>query len=118
MATRRARERSTIVRFVVAGALALVVLFAGAGLASATGTAGRAPGNRAVIAARDSKANLVAASSNRTRGDAWFASLLGAVACAVLGASLLRSIRRPDWRSDLRRLSFRLRAPPRRVVAH
>jgi hypothetical protein len=117
MVTGRARERNTIARFALAGALALVVLFAGAGLASASSAADHSPHNRAVIAARDTKANLVPATSSRSRGDAWFASLVGSVACALLAASLLRSIRY-GWRSDLRQLSFRLRAPPRLLVAH
>ena len=118
MVTGRARERSTIARFAVAAALALVVLCAGAGLASASSRADHATGNRAVITARDTKANLVAGTSSRTRGDAWFASLVGAIASAVLVASRLRSIRSHDWRNDLRQLSFRLRAPPRLFVAH
>lgn len=118
MITGRARERGTIARIAVAGALALVVLFAGAGLESITTTAAPSEAHRAVIVARETKANLVAATTNRGRGNAWFASLLGAVSCAVLGAFLLRTMRRGDFRSDLRQLSFRLRAPPRLLVAN
>ncbi len=105
-------------RFAVAGALALVVLFAGSGLEAATTTADASAVHRAVIVARDTKVNLVAATANRTRGNAFVASLFGAIACAALGAFLLRSIRRSSGRRDLRQLSFRLRAPPRLVVAH
>src|SRR6476619_1098205 len=111
MDTRRARERNRIARFAVAGALALVVLFAGAGLESITAPADTAATHRAVIVGRDAKAILVAATATRTRGSAWVASLLGAIACAALGADLLRSIRRSNCRRDLRQLSFRLRAP-------
>jgi len=118
MITGRARRRGTIARIAVAGALALVVLLAGAGLESVAATAAPSEVHRAVIAARETKANLVAATTTRSRGNAWFASLLGAVSCAVLGAYLLRAVRRRDFRSDLRQLSFRLRAPPRPLVAH
>src|SRR5262249_276707 len=78
MATRRARGRSPIARFALAGALALVVLFAGPGLESVAGPAYAAsPGHRAAITARDAKAAIVAATTGRSRGSAWFASLLG-----------------------------------------
>src|SRR3954471_18689105 len=118
MITERARERGTIARIAIAGALALVVVFAGAGLESVTATAPASEAHRAVIAARESKPNLVAATTTRGRGNAWFASLLGAVSCAVLGAYLFRAVRRRDFRSDIRQLSFRLRAPPRLLVTH
>jgi hypothetical protein len=118
MATGGARERSTVARCAVAGTLVLVVLFAGAGLVSASAPADHSSGNRAVIAARDTKVKVVASPASRTRGHGWFASLVGAIACAVFGASLLRSIRSRDRRSDLRQLSFRLRAPPRPLIAH
>jgi hypothetical protein len=118
MDTRRASERSRITRFAVAGALAVVVLFAGVGLESAASTAGASTAHRAAIVAHESRATLVAATAARTRGSAWVASLAGSIVCAALGAQLLRSIRRGNRRRDLRQLSFRLRAPPRLVVAH
>ncbi len=120
MATRPAREPGTIARVAVVGALALVALLAGARLATATATTtvNRSPDNRAVVAARNTKAGRVAAPSSRTRGDAWFALPLGAITCAALGAWRLGSIRRRDGRRDLRQLAFRLRAPPPLLVAH
>jgi hypothetical protein len=118
MATRTAREPGTIARVAVVGALALVALLAGARLATATTTVNRSPDNRAVIAARNTKAGRVAAPSSRARGDSWFALPLGAITCAVLGAWRLGSIRRLDGRRDLRQLAFRLRAPPALLVVH
>jgi hypothetical protein len=117
MDTGRARERSTVARLVLIGAIALVTLFAGAGLESVTVRTERAVAREA-MAARDTGANLVAAPSTRAPGHAWFASLIGVVAFALLGASRLRAIRSRDRRGSLRRLSFRLRAPPRLLVAH
>jgi hypothetical protein len=111
------RARTRIARLAIAGALAIAALFAGAGLESVTATADASAGHRAVIVARDRKATLVPATMGRNRGNTWFASLLGAVACALLGAYLVRAIGLGSRRHDLRRLSFRLRAPPRLVVA-
>jgi hypothetical protein len=111
MSTRGERSRRPITRFAVAGALALAVLFTGTELQSVTSNAGAAVAHRAVIAP-DAKANPVTATAARAGGTAWVASLLGAVAYAVLGAHLLRSIREGNRRRALRRFSFRLRAPP------
>ena len=111
------RARTRIARLAIAGALAIAVLFAGAGLASVTSTSDASAVHRAVIVARDSKATLVAAPTSRNRGNASLAWLLRAVACALLGAYVLHTFGRCNRRYDLRRLSFRLRAPPRLVVA-
>jgi hypothetical protein len=118
MDARRAQGRGTIARIAIAGALALVVLFAGAGLESISSSIHASDPHRAAVTPRDTKANLVAATTSRTRGNAWYASLLGVVACAALGAQLLRTRHGRGDRRELRRLSHRLRAPPRLLVAH
>ena len=118
MDARRAHGRGTIARIAIAGALAVLVLFGGAGLEAISSTVHATDPHHAAFTARETKANLVAATTSRTRGTAWFASLLSAVACAALGAQLLRSRRDRDNRRYLRRLSHRLRAPPLLVVAH
>jgi hypothetical protein len=118
MEVRRAHGRGTIARIAIAGALAVMVLFGGAGLEAVSATVHASDPHHAAVTARDTKANLVAATTTRTRGIAWFASLIGAVACAALGAQLLRSRRSRNDRRDLRRSSLRLRAPPRLLVAH
>jgi hypothetical protein len=118
MDARRAHGRGTVARIALAGALAVVVLFGGAGLEAISSSVHPSDPHHAAVAARDTKANLVAATTSRTRGNAWYASLLGVVACAALGAQLLRTRRGRDDRRDLRRLSHRLRAPPRLLVAH
>ena len=111
------RARTRITRFAIAGALAIAVLFAGARPESVGSTAAASAVHRAVIVGHDSKATLVPATTGRNRGNAWFASLLGAVACALLGAYLLHAGGLGNRRHDLRRLSFRRRAPPRLLVA-
>ena len=118
MDARRAHGRGTVARIAVAGALAVVVLFGGAGLAAISSTVHAADAHHVAVTARDTKANLVAATTSRTRGVAWFASLLGAIACAAFGAQMLRLRRDRDDRRALRRLSHRLRAPPLLLVAH
>jgi len=112
------RGRGTIARIAITGALAIIVLFGGAGLEAISSTVHSSDPHHAAVTPRDTKANLVAATTSRARGNAWFASLLGAFACAALGAQLLRTGRGRDDRRDLRRLSHRLRAPPRLLVAH
>ena len=118
MEVRRAHGRGTIARLAIAGALAVVVLFGGAGLEAVSAGVHASDPHHAAVTARDTKANLVAATTSRTRGIAWFASLFGAVACAALGVQLLRSRRSRNDRRDPRRCSLRLRAPPHLLVAH
>ena len=118
MEARRALGRGTVARIAIAGALAVVVLFGGGGLSAISSTIQTSDAHRAAVTPRDAKANLVAATTSRTRGNAWFASLLGAIACAALSAQLLRSRRDREDRRGPRRLSHRLRAPPRLLVAH
>jgi hypothetical protein len=118
MDARRAHGRGTIARVAIAGALAVTVLLGGAGLGAISSGVHASDPHHAAVTGRDAKVNLVAATTSRTRGNEWFASLLGAVACAALGAQLLRTRRGRDDRRDLRRLSHRLRAPPRLLVAH
>ena len=118
MDARRAHARGTIARIAIAGALAVIVLFGGAGLEAISSTVHASDPHHAAVTPRDTKVNLVAAVTSRARGNAWFASMLGAFAGTALGAQLLRSRRDRDERRDLRRLSHRLRAPPRLLVAH
>jgi len=118
MDARRAHGRGTIARIAIAGPLAVLVLFGGAGLEAISSTVHATDAHHAAFTARETKANLVAATTSRTRRTAWFASLLSAVVCAALGAQLLRSRRDRDNRRYLRRLSHRLRAPPLLLVAH
>jgi hypothetical protein len=118
MDARRAHGRGTIARIAIAGALAVVVVFGGAGLEAISSTVHATDAHHAAVTGRESKASLVAATTSRTRGTAWFASLLGAIACAALGAQLLRGRRDRDDGRALRRLSHRLRAPPLLLVAH
>jgi hypothetical protein len=118
MEARRGLGRGTVARIAIAGALAVVVLSFCGGLAAISSTVHTSDAHRAAVTSRDAKANLVAATTSRTRGNARFASLLATVACAALGAQLLRTRRGRDGGRDLRRLSHRLRAPPRLVAAH
>jgi len=118
MDTGGARGRGPIARIAIACALAVVVLIGGAGLAAISSTSHASDPHHAAVTGREAKATLVAATTSRTRGNAWCASLLGTIACAGLGAQLLRIRHGRDDRHDLRRLSHRLRAPPRLLVAH
>src|SRR3954452_691828 len=105
MDARRAHGRGTIARIAIAGALAVVVLFGAAGLEAISSTGHATDAHHAAVTAREAKAHLVAATTSRTRGTAWSAPLLGAIACAALVAELLRSGRDGDDRRALRRLS-------------
>jgi len=123
MVTRRARPRDSIrlgsiSRTAVLGAVALTVLFGVLELASISTPDRSSDPHRAVIIARDSKTSVAAAGSTRSRGNAWFASLVAAVGCAALAAHLLRADRYYRARRTLAHYSIRLRAPPRLPVAH
>jgi hypothetical protein len=112
MHTRRARERSTAARLVVAGAIALVVLFAGARLDS-VGTPTDREATRDVVAARDPGVRRAVAPSTRETGAIGFAVLVAAIAFALFGAIRIRARRSHHWLSAFLELCFRLRAPPR-----
>ena len=118
MVTRRARRRDSIARVVVLGALALTVLFGGFEVASTSGTGHDADPHHAIIIARDTKTSVVAASTTRSRGTAWFASLVTAIGCAALAAYLFRAAGSGRARRNLQQYSIRLRAPPRLHVAN
>src|SRR5690349_1760876 len=118
MVTRRARPRDSIrpgsiARTAARGAAALTVLFGVLELASISTSGRSSDRHRAVIIARDSKTSIVAAGSTRSRGNAWFASLVTTVGCAALAAQLLRADRYARGRRKLEQYSIRLRAPPR-----
>ena len=123
MVTRRVRPRDSIrpgsiARIAVLGAVALTVLFGVLELESTSAPDRSSDPHRAVIIARDSKAIIVAATSSRSRGNAWFASLVTSIGCASLAAHLLRADRHGRARRNLQQYSIRLRAPPRFHVAH
>ena len=118
MVTRRARPRDSIARVVVLGAVAITVLFGVLEVESLSAPDRSSDPHHAVIIARDSKASVVAANTNRSRGNAWFASLVTAVGCSALAAHLLRAARHSRARRNLQQYSIRLRAPPRFHVAH
>ena len=118
MQTRRAPGHGPIARIAIAGAVALAVVVGCAGLAAISAPVHASDAHHAVVGAREPKANLVAATTTRTRAGAWVAFLLGGLALGALGAQRLRTRRGRDARRDLRRLTLRLRAPPALLVAH
>ena len=112
MTTRRARFRNPIARVAAVGALAIAVAFGAFALESVPANARANDEQHAIVVPHDARPNVAVASSNRSRGNAWFASLFAAGAFVALAGFVLGAERRVGHRRNYAQYSIRLRAPP------